>query len=73
VSNNIPLGFTCECGRVHKFAAYVYAHWREVLIHSCECGLNHDIQYGLASVSEVKAEPKPKPRLEPKRNNFDCP
>ena len=38
-------GFTCEtCNKWHKFPAYVYAHTRVLLTHSCDnCGAKHGI------------------------------
>ncbi len=39
--------FKCtKCGAEHAFTAYVYAHWNEVLTHTCTCGAKHDIQRG---------------------------
>lgn len=44
-------GYTCICGEVHKYPAYVFAHWDEELIHTCEkCGTKHDIYQGEASI-----------------------
>jgi hypothetical protein len=43
-------GFTCECGVYHKYPAYVYAHWREELVHSCDCGRKHNICVGYAQL-----------------------
>ena len=39
-------GFTCECGRQHKFGAYVNAHWNEDLTHTCACGRRHAVREG---------------------------
>jgi RNase P subunit RPR2 len=46
----LPEGYTCKCGEFHKYPAYVYAHWRDLLTHTCEkCGAKHDILMGHAS------------------------
>lgn len=40
-------GFTCEaCKTQHKFPAYVYAHWRELLTFTCPCGAKYEICAG---------------------------
>jgi hypothetical protein len=40
-------GFICECGKYHEFGGYVAAHWREVLVHTCEaCGRKHSVLAG---------------------------
>lgn len=45
--NELPEGFTCaECGRYAKFSAWVAAHWREVLVHTCECGTRAELHRG---------------------------
>ena len=39
MGNDLPKGYTCECGNFHEFPMYYYAHWYEELIHTCEkCG-----------------------------------
>ena len=46
-SAELPKGFDCvACGRFNRFPAYVYAHWREVLTTSCECGARYEIVLG---------------------------
>lgn len=46
-----PKGYKCECGTEHKFPVYVYAHWREELVHACEtCGNKHTIFMGRATL-----------------------
>ena len=47
--NDMPKGFKCECGKEHEFTPYVYAHWREILVHTCECGIKHEILAGTVS------------------------
>lgn len=37
MKREIPKTYTCTCGRVHEFAAWVYAHWNILLVHRCEC------------------------------------
>lgn len=42
-------GYTCSsCGREHPYPAYVFAHWREILTHVCECGAKVEIILGVA-------------------------
>lgn len=49
-----PSGFTCECGMFHPFGAYVNAHWREELLHTCDnCKATHSVQRGIVRL--VKA------------------
>lgn len=36
---NLTIGHICECGKFHKWSAYVYAHYTEDIIHTCpNCG-----------------------------------
>jgi len=46
----LPKGFTCSwCGKFHLFDPYVYAHWRDVLVYTCDaCGARHKCVCGLA-------------------------
>lgn len=49
--DDLPKGFTCECGENHDFPAYVHAHWYEVLIHTCKkCQRQHRILRGRATL-----------------------
>ena len=52
-----PSGYTCECGKDHKFPAYVYAHMDIELTHTCTCGRRHIILRGAA---EPANEEKPR-------------
>lgn len=45
-------GFTCECGKFHKYPAYVIAHWDIELVHKCDCGRKHIILCGDATLKE---------------------
>ena len=48
-SGTLPKGFTCDCGREHKFPLYVYAHWNILLTMTCEsCSRTYEIQNGVA-------------------------
>ena len=38
-----PEGVDCPCGRFTPFTAYVYAHARDVLDFTCECGRKFSI------------------------------
>jgi len=57
-----PKGFTCECGKVHEFSLYVFAHCGETLTHKCEkCSREHEIWRGKVSpASESKPAKKVK-------------
>lgn len=35
-----------NCNKRHSFTAYVAAHWRERLLHTCDCGARHAVQLG---------------------------
>lgn len=42
-----PKGYECEvCKKWNGYQAYVYAHWDEVLTHTCECGAKTDVLRG---------------------------
>lgn len=37
----------CQCGEVHRFGAYVAAHWNEALTHTCKpCGQKRTFHSG---------------------------
>lgn len=49
VNDDTPKGFACAtCGKFHEFSGWVYAHWRERLTHTCECGARYSICRGRA-------------------------
>lgn len=51
-----PTGFTCDCGEVVRYSAYVYAHWSEPLIYTCDCKRRYEIRRGKATkLKEVDA------------------
>lgn len=36
-------GFDCSgCGTHHQLGAYVAAHAKELLVHTCKCGAKHE-------------------------------
>jgi lysyl-tRNA synthetase class I len=44
---DMPKGFTCrKCGKVHEFGVYIYAHWGERFVHTCDCGCSSNVQRG---------------------------
>lgn len=44
-------GFTCECGNVVEYPAYVYAHWDEILDYNCpKCRRQYVIIRGIAAL-----------------------
>ena len=63
---DIPKGYTCECGKFHKYPMYVYAHWRDVLVHACDCGRKYNIVCGSAELDE-STRPKPKRKRKAKK------
>ena len=45
----LPKGFTCDCGREEEYPSWVFAHWNEALVCTCEdCGQKWSIFRGLA-------------------------
>jgi len=59
--DEIAKGWTCECGKEHKFGSYVYAHWDMTLLHTCEfCQRKHEVIQG--EVTLVPEEPVKKAR-----------
>jgi hypothetical protein len=43
----LPKGFTCDCGAVHGFPPYVYAHWDEILQFTCpNCERTYEVLHG---------------------------
>lgn len=47
-------GYTCMCGKFHKYPGYVYAHWTIELTHTCDCGKKWKIYEGC--VEELEDE-----------------
>lgn len=43
-------GYTCKCGKYHKFPVYVIAHWDIELVHTCDCGRKYSILCGIAEL-----------------------
>lgn len=42
-----PSGFICECGTFHELGAYVFAHWYDSLVHTCnDCNAQHEVCNG---------------------------
>lgn len=48
-----PTGYQClGCGQHHDFPMYVFAHWRDIIHHTCDhCGMRHSIVAGTAGPS----------------------
>lgn len=56
-SNDVPKGFACTaCGKFHEFSFYVYAHTRDKLVHTCDCGARHTIVNLRASPEKTRAK-----------------
>jgi hypothetical protein len=53
-----PKGYTCKCGKYNPYPLYVYAHFREELIHTCDCGKKCTIVLGHATL-RGKSKPTP--------------
>lgn len=52
---DLPKGFTCECGKEHRFSPWAYAHWREVLRMTCDgCGRAYEILRGRPKLAKQK-------------------
>lgn len=51
-------GYTCTCGKYHKFPMYVYAHPTDELIHKCDCGRK-------VTIYDTTAYPQPSPTTPP--------
>jgi hypothetical protein len=49
-------GFKCECGTYHEFPGYVFAHWAEAIIHTCQCKRRHEIVEGTAVLLDRRAK-----------------
>lgn len=41
--HKFPIGHRCKCGKEHKWPAYIYAHFTEEIIHTCDCGIKATI------------------------------
>ena len=53
MAEELAKGFTCECGKEHKYPAYVFAHWRVELVFTCpECQRKYDIYAGTATLKK---------------------
>lgn len=54
---DIPKGFNCECGEVHKYPLYVFAHWHEQLDFMCpKCDRKYTVYGGKALLSGLPKE-----------------
>ncbi|VVB52807.1 Uncharacterised protein [uncultured archaeon] len=42
----LPKSYKCACGKVHVHPAYLYAHWDEIITHTCDCGRKNDLLRG---------------------------
>lgn len=52
--NELPKGFTCECGEFHEFSPYVYAHWSATLGCLCRCQRVYEVCKGKATMIPQK-------------------
>jgi hypothetical protein len=50
---DLPKGYTCACGKEHRFPSYVYAHWDMLLTHTCECGRENEMVRGIVRIQEL--------------------
>lgn len=52
-----PSGFSCPCGKQHKFSRYVHANSGKRVLHTCSCGRVHSIhRYAVRLVRAAKAK-----------------
>ena len=60
ISPSTPEGYECGlCMQFHKYPAYIYAHWRDVIKTKCEnCGALHSIIMGHAQLDGRSARRK---------------
>jgi hypothetical protein len=56
--------FECACGKEERLGVYVFAHYQDKLLHTCDCGRVNVIQNGVV-LTPVKAPKKKwvKPQL----------
>lgn len=55
----VPKGIDCACGKHAPFGPYVYAHWRETLLFTCDgCGKRYLVLNGLARPERKRRKPK---------------
>lgn len=59
LTETLTKGFTCVCGKEHKFPPYVYAHWNVELVHTCElsdggCGAKHWMRSGIVTLVQKR-------------------
>jgi|3_EtaG_2_1085321.scaffolds.fasta_scaffold184596_2 hypothetical protein len=48
-----PKSYVCECGEEHQFPSYVFAHWGDEIVHTCnKCGQKWEIYEGLVNKVE---------------------
>ncbi len=50
IKEEVVKGFTCSCGKFNRYELYVYAHWRDPLKFTCECGRRYSIVCGFADL-----------------------
>ena len=63
MGKRLPKGFKCQCGAFHVFSGWVFAHWAEDLVHTCEgCGRKHSIERGKATMIPVGMVPRKRKR-----------
>ena len=54
MNQNLPRGYTCDCGKFNKYSLYVFAHWTIELVHTCECGKKWRILRGKANLERLR-------------------
>ena len=53
MSETLPEGFECKCGKWHKFSTYVYAKFRNILDFRCDaCNRDYKIIWARAAEAE---------------------
>lgn len=44
--------YRCACGADREFGVYVYAHWSDALVETCDCGRQNRIKNGVVQTPE---------------------
>lgn len=46
----LPKGYHCyTCNTWNEYPMYVFAHWRDLLVHTCQCNTQYEILMGHAT------------------------
>ena len=63
METDLPKGYTCACGEYHKYPGYIYAHFREMIDHTCpKCRRVYTILLGHATPKRKKRAKNKEPQ-----------